>query len=110
MVACVSPAVESLEESMYTLRYAMRTRSITNSVVRNVVKRKINPGEVIRLKRENKTIKAQLDDALKRIKYLEAEEHQSQMNRVADSRFDERHTNSRLLNALTVRDEMKLYL
>ena len=104
MVACVSPAVQSLEESMYTLRYAMRTRSITNSVVRNVVKRKINPGEVIRLKRENKSIKAELEDALKRIKYLEAEDRQCQLNRVADARFDERRTHSLLLNALAVRD------
>ena len=71
MVACISPAASSLEESMNTLRYAMRTRSITNSVVRNIIKKKMTPTEVMALKRENKKLRMQLVSSVERLKKLE---------------------------------------
>lgn len=89
MVACISPVVENLEESMNTLRYAMRTRTITNSVVRNVVKKKLTAAEALALRRENRNIRNQLVHAMERLKQLESRNKAASQNRDESGETDE---------------------
>jgi len=99
MVACISPAIESVEESVYTLRYAQRTRSIKNSIIRNVSKKKkSNPNEVVQLKRENKKMRDLLCKALERIRNIETRDPFS----ASESTTNEENPQIRLLNALSV--------
>eukprot|EP00980_Cylindrotheca_fusiformis_P009332 scaffold2047_cov129-Cylindrotheca_fusiformis.AAC.11 len=60
MIACVSPDISHVEETMNTLRYATTARSIQNSATRNVVKSSISPEQVAKLERENQLLQQQV--------------------------------------------------
>eukprot|EP00466_Bigelowiella_natans_P005292 jgi/Bigna1/75626/fgenesh1_pg.36_\ len=61
MIACVSPADSSFDETINTLRYASRARNIQNTLTQNVDN---EAEEVASLKREVQSLRRALSDAL----------------------------------------------
>ena len=52
MIACISPADSSFEETLNTLRYASRARYIRNQPVKNVRRISAADGDVLALQSE----------------------------------------------------------
>ena len=52
MIACISPADSSFEETLNTLRYASRARDIRNQPVKNVRRISAADGDVLALQSE----------------------------------------------------------
>lgn len=74
LIACVSPADASVEESINTLRYAERSMSIKQCVKQNIVEspRKGSSKKRAALTAENVRLKAQIDDLKMQLRQGEA--------------------------------------
>ncbi|KAH0573457.1 Kinesin-like protein [Spironucleus salmonicida] len=64
MIACISPSVDSYDESLNTLVYASRARNIINKVVKKIEKINKPDAELIKIKEENLLLKDYIENMI----------------------------------------------